>query len=359
MAEGTDPESKTEEATGKRLEEARRRGDVAKSMDLPQWASLAASAGVVILSGGWLAQSLVASLTPFIAHPDEFALQDGGAQQVARQAFSAALPVLLIVLLTAALAGAAGNLIQTGFLWAPDKIKPDFSKLSPLGGFKRVFGLDSLVNFVRSMLKIMVIGAICWFTLAPRATELGQLAAFEPARMLPFLMDVLKALFMSVLGALGVGAVADWVWQRQRFLQRMRMSKEEVKEEHRQAEGDPHVRQKQKAIRIERAKRRMMANVPKATVVVMNPTHFAVALRYGDDTPAPLCVAKGVDSLALKIREVAEAAGVPVVEDPPLARALYAAVDVDQTIPRQHYEAVAKVIGFVMAGARRRRAMHR
>ncbi len=156
-----------------------------------------------------------------------------------------------------------------------------------------------------------------------------------------------------------MGAIFDWLWQRQRFTQRMRMSKEEIKEEHRQSEGDPHIRGKQKAIRMERAKRRMMANVPKATVVVMNPTHYAVALRYGDDTPAPMCVAKGVDSLALKIREVAEAAGVPVIEDPPLARALYATVELDQTIPRQHYEAVAKVIGFVMGAARKRRARHR
>jgi flagellar biosynthetic protein FlhB len=130
------------------------------------------------------------------------------------------------------------------------------------------------------------------------------------------------------------------------------MSKEEMKEEHRQSEGDPHVRARQKQIRTERAKRRMMNAVPKATVVVMNPTHFAVALRYGDDTPAPMCVAKGMDSLALKIREVAEAAGVPVIEDPPLARALYATVNMDQTIPREHYEAVAKVIGFVLAAAR-------
>jgi flagellar biosynthetic protein FlhB len=142
-------------------------------------------------------------------------------------------------------------------------------------------------------------------------------------------------------------------------MQRLRMSREEIKEEHRQSDGDPHVKQKQKAIRLDRAKKRMIANVPKATVVVMNPTHFAVALRYGDDTPAPLCVAKGVDSLALKIRAVAEEAGVPVVEDPPLARALYAAVEIDQTIPRQHYEAVAKVIGFVLSAARKRRARHR
>ena len=354
-----DPESKTEEPTGKRLSEARGQGDVAKSMDLPQWASLAAVCAVVFLSGGWLARNLMMSLEPFIAHPDAFVLQNNGAVEVARMAMMAALPVFAIVMASAAAAGIFANVVQTGFLWAPDKVKPDFSKLSLFKGFGRLFGLDSWVNFGKSLIKAVVIGVIVWQTLKPHAAELDQLVGFEPARMLPFLMDVLKALFLSVLGALGVAAVGDWLWQRHRFMHRLRMSREEIKEEHRQAEGDPHVKQKQKAIRIDRARKRMMANVPKATVVVMNPTHFAVALRYGEDTPAPLCVAKGVDSLALKIRAVAEEAAVPVVEDPPLARALYAAVEVDQTIPRQHYEAVAKVIGFVLSAARKKRAQHR
>ena len=163
--------------------------------------------------------------------------------------------------------------------------------------------------------------------------------------------------FFAVLALLGLGAGLDWFWQRQRFLARMRMSKEDQKEEYRQTEGDPHVRAKLKQMRMERSKRRMMQNVSKATVVVMNPTHYAVALRYeSGETSAPLCVAKGLDLVALRIREVAEAANVPVVEDPPLARALYATVEIDETIPREHYEAVAKVIGFVMQTAKRRRA---
>jgi flagellar biosynthetic protein FlhB len=330
-------------------------------MDLPQWASLAAVSGVIFMSGGWLARNLMMSLEPLIAHPDAFVLQNNGALNVARLAMGAALPVFAIVMAVSAAAGIAGNFIQTGFVWAPGKVKPDISKLSLFSGVQRIFGLDSWINFGKSLIKALVIGVICYQTMKPHMAELNQLAGFEPARMLPFLMDVLRALFMAVLGALGVGAILDWLLQRQRFHQRMRMSREEIKEEHRQSDGDPHVKQKQKAIRIDRAKKRMMANVPKATVVVMNPTHYAVALRYGDDTPAPLCVAKGLDKLALKIRAVAEEAGVPVVEDPPLARALYATVEVDQTIPRQHFEAVAKVIGFVMAAARRRRrpAMHR
>lgn len=359
MAEDTDPDSRTEDPTAKRLEDARRRGDVAKSPDLPQWASISAAAAVVVLAGGWLSHNLADALTPFVAHPDAFVLENDGAVQVMRMAVGAAMPPLLLVMLSAGLAGVAGNVLQTGLLWAPDKIKPDLSKLSPTSGLSRMFGLDGMVNFLKSVLKVAVVAVICWATLKPHAKELQGLVRLEPLFMLPFTLDLLRALFMSVLGALGVGAVADWIWQRQRFMQRLRMSREEVKDELKQSEGDPHVRGKQKAIRLDRAKRRMMKAVPTATVVVANPTHFAVALRYDKDTPAPVCVAKGVDSLALKIRATAEGAGVPVVEDPPLARALYAAVDLDQQIPRQHYEAVAKVIGFVMSAARRRAARHR
>jgi flagellar biosynthetic protein FlhB len=155
------------------------------------------------------------------------------------------------------------------------------------------------------------------------------------------------ALLLAVAGA-------DWLWQRQRFMARMRMTKEEVKEDFKQSEGDPHVKAKQRQKRVEVARRRMMQAVPTATVVIMNPTHYAVALKYeqGEDA-APVCVAKGLDSLALKIRAIAEEAKVPVIEDPPLARALYAAVEVDEMIPPAHYEAVAKIIGFILGVGRR------
>jgi flagellar biosynthetic protein FlhB len=322
--------------------------------------ALMAVVSVLTLSGGAMATSLTRGLRPFVAHPEDFTMDNNGGIVVMHMAMQAAMPIVLAVLLTAAAAGVAGNVIQTGFLWAPDKIKPDPSKLSPLAGLQRMFGIDGLVNFLKSLLKAVVIGFICWATLKPHVTELTSLGATDPERMLPFMMDILKALLFSVLGALGVGALGDWIWQRQRFMHRMRMSREEIKEEHRQAEGDPHVRGKQKQMRLERAKRRMMKNVPRATVVVMNPTHFAVALRYDtQEAPAPLCVAKGMDSLALKIREIAIAHNVPVIEDPPLARALYATVDIDQTIPREHFEAVAKVIGFVLSAGRRRAARHR
>jgi flagellar biosynthetic protein FlhB len=187
----------------------------------------------------------------------------------------------------------------------------------------------------------------------PHVDELRNLTGMDPVAMLQFSIDLVKRLFFAVTSFLIVVAGADWLWQRQRFLNRMRMTKEEVKEDFKQSEGDPHVKARQRQIRIQRSKRRMMAQVPKATVVVMNPTHYAVALRYDtSEAPAPMCVAKGVDSLALKIRAIAEEAGVPVLEDAPLARALYASVEIDDIIPPAHYEVVAKIVGFILNAGR-------
>ena len=356
MAEEPDSGSKTEEATPRKLEEARRRGEVPKSSDLPQWASLAGAAAVVALAGGALSQNLARQLVPFIEHPQSFDLANGGGAVVMKTALFAAAPIIFAVMGGAAVAGAFGNLVQTGFLLTPDRLAPDFSRVSPMKGFGRLYGIDGMVQFLKAALKIGLVGAVAWMAIRPHTTQLQTLVSVDPLSILPRSAEMLRALFFAVLALLGVGAMIDWIWQRQRFMQRMRMSKEELKEDFRQAEGDPHIKAKIKQIRNERSRRRMMQNVPKATVVVMNPTHYAVALRYeAGETPAPLCVAKGVDSLALKIREIAEAHGVPVVEDAPLARALYATVEVDATIPHEHYNAVAKVIGFVLQTAARRR----
>jgi flagellar biosynthetic protein FlhB len=356
MAEETDSHSKTEEPTAKRLDDARKKGDVARSADLPSWASLAAVVSVLAFLGGSMARDLLFALVPFIAHPDAFHLEGPGAIAVMRTAMTAALPVIVVVMLAAAAAGVAGNLVQSGLLWTVDKLKPDFKKVSPQEGFKRIYGPDGLMQFIKSLAKVLLVAVVCWVALKPHHAAIVGILRAEPAAILPFAAGLLKAVAFSVLGVLAVGAGADWFWQRHRFMQRMRMSREELKEEMKQSDGDPHIKARQRQIRMERARRRMMQNVPKATVVITNPTHFAVALRYvAGETAAPECVAKGVDAIALKIREVAADAGVPIIEDPPLARALYATVDVDEVIPQQHFEAVAKIIGFVLGAAKRRR----
>ncbi|CAN7593942.1 flagellar biosynthesis protein FlhB [Phenylobacterium sp. LjRoot225] len=355
MAEENEGASRTEEPTPRKLEQAREKGDVVKTPELPQLASLAAVVAVLAISGGWLCRNLALQLLPFIAHPDSIAIAGGGGMNVAQHALKAALPIILMVMLSAAAAGAAGHLLQTGLMFTPDKLKFDFTKLSPMQGLKRLFGIDGLIHFGKSLLKVAITTALAWWIVKPHLTDMERLATLDPAAILPFLADLLRRLVFAVMALLLVITGADWFVQKQRFMARMRMSKEELKEEFKNTEGDPHVKAKQKQIRAERARRRMMQAVPKATLVVMNPTHYAVALKYvqGEDD-APICVAKGMDAIALKIRDVAKEANVPVIEDPPLARALYAAVEIDDVIPQAHFEAVAKIIGFILRQSRRR-----
>lgn len=356
MAESNnDAASKTEEATPHKLQQARLKGDVAKSPDLAPLAALAFSAAVIAILGGWLSKNMAAALLPFIAHPEQIPLQGLGVMAVARHAIMACAPVLAAVLVTAALGGAMGNLVQHGLLFTPEKLKPDVKKLSPLAGFKRIFGPDGLFNFGKSIAKILAVAAVAWWVLAPHMHEFRGLSALDPAAMLPFSAQILRQLVFAVVALMLVITGADWLWQRHRFQKKMMMSREEVKEEYKQTDGDPMIKARLRQLRAERSRRRMMQAVPTATVVVMNPTHYAVALKYeAGAASAPQCVAKGVDVVALKIRAVAEEAGVTVVEDPPLARALYAAVDVDEFIPPAHYEAVAKIIGFILSAKSRR-----
>ena len=348
MAGDTDDASKTEEPTAKKLSDARQKGDVPKSADIAQLASLAGAFGAVVIAGGWLTRDLVQSLVPFIAHAGQMDVE-GGAQIIARKAVLAALPPLVLVMLCSAVLGAAANIAQSGFLFSAEKMKPDLNKLNPMKGLGRIFGPDGMMQFAKSAVKFLVTGVIAWFVLKPDAQMVTGLVGMDPGAMLPMAVDLCKKLFWAVLIFLIVTAGFDWFWQRMRFNKRMRMTLHEVKEEHKNSDGDPHIKAKRRQIQMQRSRQRMMQAVPKATVVVMNPTHYAVALKYEPgETPAPLCVAKGVDELALKIRAVAEEHGVMVLEDPPLARALYASVEIDEEIPVEHFEAVAKVISFIM-----------
>ena len=356
MADAPDPESKTEEATPRKLADARKKGDVAKSPDVASALSLMGAAAVILMSGGWFATSIAEQLVPFIAQPHTMmgGLDAGAGVEIGTRAIWAMAPFLGAVMLATILGGAGGNLAQSGLIFTGEKLKPDWSKVSPLKGFKRIFGPDGLVQFVKTFLKLLAVGVICWLVLKPHVRELETLAAMSPAMILPFTRDLAVALLVATLVFMGFTAGADYLWQRFRFAERMKMTKEETKEDYKQSEGDPHVKAKLKQIRAQRSRQRMMQNVPKATVIVTNPTHYSVALRYETGDAAPVCVAKGVDALALRIREVAREHSVPIVENVPLARALYAAVDIDETIPREHFEAAAKVIGFVMQRRRGR-----
>lgn len=359
MAEDSDPESKTEEATPRKLEEARRKGDVAKSPDVAQTLSLMGASAVLILGGGYFSGKMAETFLPFIAAPHAMLgiLESGSGAQIGITAMWAVAPFLGAVMLATIIGGVGGNVGQMGgLIFSPEKLAPKWDKVSPMAGFKRLFGPDNFMHFGQTLLKLVAVGVICWMVLKPHMREFENLAAMSPLAILPLTRDLAVALLASALVFMGAAAGADFIWQKLRFAKRMRMTKEELKEDYKQTEGDPHVKAKLKQIRMQKSRQRMMANVPKATVIVTNPTHYSVALRYEPDQgdAAPVCVAKGVDALAMRIREVAKEHKVPIVENVPLARALYAAVDVDETIPREHFEAAAKVIGFVMQKRKKR-----
>ncbi|WP_183212278.1 flagellar biosynthesis protein FlhB [Brevundimonas variabilis] len=358
MAEKPDPESQTEEASQRKLDEARKKGDVAKSPDVAQALSLMGATAVIVFGGSYFANQMAKDLLPFIASPHAMigGLEAGAGVELAGIALWAMAPCLGAVMLATIIGGVSGNVGQSGLIFSAENLKPKWSKVNPIAGFKRIFGPDGLMQFGQTLAKLIAVGVICWMVLKPHLREFENMAAMSPATILPLARDMMIALMSATLVFLGLTAGGDYLWQRIRFAKRQRMTKEEVKEDYKQTEGDPHIKAKLRQIRMQRSRQRMMQNVPKATVIVTNPTHYSVALRYEPDQgdAAPVCVAKGVDALALRIREVARDAKVPIVENVPLARALYAAVDIDETIPREHFDAAAKVIGFVMQKRKRR-----
>ncbi len=355
MAEEQDSSQKTEEPTQKRLEEARKKGDVAKSQDVPIWFVMLGLAAV-LAGAGPLARSIADPLARVLEHPHAFHLADGGAQKLMFALGGALFGPLAVIFGVIMICGVVGHVIQHRPLWTLEKLKPTLDKLSPGKGLSRMFGAQGWVNLLKSALKLGAIAAAMLYALWPEATAIVQAGQLDPAGLLNMTQAISGRLMIAALVILGVIAAADYFYQRFTYMQRMRMSRQDIREETKQSEGDPHVRARLRAIRLERSRKRMMANVPKSTVVITNPTHYSVALRYEPETDAaPVCMAKGVDEVALRIREKAKEHNIPSVENVALARALFASVEVEESVPREHFEAVAKVIGFVLSTAKGRK----
>ena len=259
-----------------------------------------------------------------------------------------AIPVALL-----ALAALAGGLLQHRPVWSVEALAPKFERLSPMSGVKRLFSRQALLQFGKGLAKIFAVGALASWLLWRERDRLEGLVGREPVDVLSVTLSLALKLLGSILALHAAVTVGDVILQRFAWLRRQRMTKEEVKRESKEQDGNPEIKAKIRQLRAQRVRKRMMAAVPKATVVITNPTHYAVALRYEKGQAAPICVAKGVDEVALRIREVATEHDVPLVENPPLARALHASVKLDDEIPVEHYKAVAEVIGFVLRLKRR------
>ncbi len=252
---------------------------------------------------------------------------------------------IMAVLVVAAI---AGNAIQHRLLWTTEPLAPKLNRVSLVGGFQRVFGKHAFVQFVKGLLKLAIVGSVIYVIGSSEVERMGLLINGELGLSVSIIFILALKIMAAVTAIMALVAAADYLWQRHSWYERQRMSVREVREEYKEQEGDPTIKAKLRQIRQNRSRKRMMQEVPDATVVVMNPTHFAVALKYEQGMGAPVCVAKGQDNIALKIREVAYRHAVPVVQNAPLARALFKAVDIDQEVPVEHYKAVAEVIGYVM-----------
>jgi flagellar biosynthesis protein FlhB len=352
MAEEDEGGERSEDPTQKRLDDALERGDVAKSQEVNTWFMIAGATLVISTFSGSIGSTIQTPLRNIIANSWMIRTDGPGLLQLAQNlelVVFAALGVPVLMLLLAAI---AGNMLQHRLVWSGESLKPSLSKISPMAGAKRIFGKQAVANFAKGLFKVIALGSVMTAVLWPERHRLESMLRFDPAAIFGVVTGLTVHLMGAVVAMLAVVAIADYFFQYRQWYERQKMSLRDMKEEFKQSEGDPHIKGRLRQLRHARMKKRMMAAVPKASVIITNPTHFAVALSYERGMPAPICLAKGVDRVALKIREVAGEHNIPIVENVPLARALYATVEIDDEIPVEHYHAVAEIIGYVM-GLRR------
>ncbi|TVR08662.1 MAG: flagellar biosynthesis protein FlhB [Salinarimonadaceae bacterium] len=348
MAEQTEEQDRTEEPTQRKLDESIRKGDVPKSQELNTLFVLGGLALAILVLGKPVATDFMSGMKGFLMNAHQVPADAAGFYRIARQALLATLAALALPFLFLMIAGFAGGAVQNRLLWTVEPLQPKLQRISPLQGAKRLFGKEALVNFLKGLVKILIVGALASSILWSERFTLDLVAQMDAALIGAAVQSAAVKLLLGVLALFFFVAIADLLYQRFTWHRRQRMTRKELRDEFKQTEGNPEMKAKMRQTRIERVRRRMMAAVPEATVIVTNPTHYAVALKFEPGMQAPVCVAKGVDSLALRIRALAGEHDVPIIENPPLARALHASVDIDEEIPVEHYKAVAEVIGYVL-----------
>lgn len=348
MGEEQDDAQKTEEPTPKKLEEARKKGQVPLSREVNNWVMLLAGTLLIMTLADSMFGGLRDFMRVFIERAHDIPSGKGGPAVALSNSFIEVMKILALPLFLLVTAAFLGPFLQIGPLFSAENLKPKLEKLSPVKGFERLFSTKSLMEFAKGIFKIAMIGVVGTIILYPYFGGMEHMIGLP----IPLLMDELQGLavrlMIGVLVVLVVIAAIDLVYQRYEHNKKMRMTKQEVKDEYKQTEGDPHVRARLRGLRAEKARQRMMQSVPEADVVITNPTHFSIALKYKPgEMEAPVCVAKGIDEVALRIREVAKEHDIILYENIPLARSLYDVVEIDETIPEDQYKAVAEVISFV------------
>ncbi|RTM00658.1 flagellar type III secretion system protein FlhB [Ancylobacter aquaticus] len=349
MSEDNDKESKTEEASEKKISDAVEKGKVPFSREAPLFASLLGILISLSFFAGPQVKPLTEGLARLIDDPGGFRIAGSeDALNLFWLAFGLAARFLLPIALVLAVFGLVASLAQNMPRLVGERIRPQWSRVSPAAGFTRIFGRHGQVEFLKSLFKFGAVSVICVMLLLSAKDSIMGAMASDPALVPSMILGLAVQLVSAVCVATIALVCIDLVWSRVSWRAELRMTKQEVKEEFKQAEGDPIVKARMRSLAKERARHRMMNAVPRASLVIANPTHYAIALHYDRvKGGAPLVLAKGVDLIALKIRSIAESSGVPVVEDRALARALYEAVEVDQWIPAEFYRPVAKILFFI------------
>jgi flagellar biosynthesis protein FlhB len=347
MSDDSDAE-KTQDPTQKRLDDAHDRGDVAKSQEVNTWFLMAGATLVLSSFGSSIGTGLQVPFRNLLQNSWMIRTDGPGLLTLVKSLCVTVLSTMGMPFLFLIIAAVGGNLIQHKMVFSTEGLTPKFSKISPMEGAKRLFGKQAAANFLKGLFKLVVLGAVMCAVLWPERFRIDAMVRFDPTVILGTTVTLTLQLMSAVVAMLSAVAIADFFFQYRTWYEKQKMTLQEVKEEHKQSEGDPHIKGKIRQLRHQMMKKRMMAAVPKASVIITNPTHYAVALSYERGMTAPICVAKGMDAIALKIREVAGKHDIPIVENVPLARALYAATKVDEEIPTEHYHAVAEIIGYVM-----------
>lgn len=339
---------KTEKATPKKRQDVRKKGQVAKSQDVNTAVGLFAIFLFLSAAGTRLLNKMLAF---FQYSFQEYMLLEFTEANLNRIFFETVKETALIVgpiMLVALFAGVAANYFQVGFLFAPESIKMKLEKIDPIKGFKRIFSLRSIVEFLKSILKLSIVGVITFLVLWNRMDEILILSQKTISAALTVLVDLVIQMGLFASGALLFLSLFDYLYQKYDFEKNIRMSKQDIKDEFKNTEGDPLIKSKIKQIQREMAMKRMMQEVPTADVIITNPTHYAVALKYDEEKlDAPFVVAKGVDYIAQKIKYIAKENGVVIVENRPLARALYSQTDIGEAIPEEFFKATAEILAYV------------
>ncbi|GHF27094.1 flagellar biosynthesis protein FlhB [Kordiimonas sediminis] len=344
-----DDSQKTEEPTPKKLQEALDKGQVPTSQEFKTWAMLLVATILLASSGSYIAESIAVPLGGFLANIHDMSVEDTSIENPMQILVWQIFIVMMIPFAAFVVGGILGNRIQHPAVFTFEKMKPKMNKISPLGGLKRLFSTRTLVEGAKIIAKLITVLAVLFAIVWPQRDMLDTMMMVPLTDVLEIILTIAIQLFGGVLAVMTVIAAIDFSYQKFQHHKQLRMSKQEIKDEYKQTDGDPMVKARLRQIRSERSRQRMMAAVPEADVVITNPTHYAIAVQYKHlEMEVPKVVAKGVDTVALKIREVAEEHKITIVENPPLARALYATVEVDDEIPPDHYKAVAEVIGYVM-----------